>query len=115
DLKCGGVNSWASSGVDSMTHPPTECDRALKAKVITDGDIAKSVSWYERSWEQISTRLITSLTIEGVTYTQRWQKIFDYKTLPAWREGRLKGLAVPYVYLELRRLFRGLRERASPE
>ncbi|ESA38512.1 hypothetical protein N836_31725 [Leptolyngbya sp. Heron Island J] len=95
-------------------HPPTECDRALKEKVITDGDIAKSVSWYEQNWERISIRLITSLTIEGVTYTQRWQEIFDYKTLPAWRSGQLKGLAVAYVYLTLRQLCRGLRERASP-
>ena len=100
----------------TRVHPPTECtDEKALTKVITDGDIANSVSWYERNWEHISNRLGVSLTIEGVTYTQKWQEIFDYQTLPAYRAGQLKGLAVPYVYLSLRRLFKGIRERAGPQ
>ena len=96
-----------------MIHPPTTCDATLKAKVITDGDITKSVSWYELNWEAVANAL--PVTVEGTTYTARWQKIFDYQTLPAWREGKLKNLAVSYVYLTLRRLFKGLRERAGPQ
>ncbi|MEO1391187.1 MAG: hypothetical protein AAFV85_27970 [Cyanobacteria bacterium J06634_6] len=103
-----------------MSHPPTECDRALifadkgkgKPLVITSGDIEKSVSWYEQHWNEISVAL--PVTIGGTTYTARWQHIFDYQTLPQWRAGQLKELAVAYVYLALRKLWRGLRERASP-
>jgi len=97
-----------------MIHPSTDCDRALKTKVITDGDIAKSVSWYEQNWNRISIAL--PVTIAGTTYTARWQHIFDYRTLPQWRAGELKDLAVAYVYLALKRLFRGInrRDRASP-
>ncbi|MDV3349954.1 hypothetical protein D0962_18870 [Leptolyngbyaceae cyanobacterium CCMR0082] len=94
------------------THPPTECDRSLKEQVITDGDIANSVSWYEQNWAQISEAL--PVPIGGTTYSKRWQEIFDYQTLPQWRAGQLKGLAKAYVYLALGRLWRGLRERASP-
>ena len=96
-----------------MTHPPTECDRALKAKIVTPDDIAKSVSWYEQAWTRINEAL--PVTVGGTTYTAKWQTIFDYQTLPAWREGNLGQLAVAYVYRELRRLFRGLgHNKASP-
>ena len=102
-LYCGG---------DPMKHPPTECDRALKTKVITDGDIAKSVSWYEQNWNRISVAL--PITIGGTTYTAKWQKVFDYQTLPQWRAGkaskRSHGLRVAYIYLTLTRLFKGLQE-----
>lgn len=97
-----------------MTHPPTQCDRALfldkrnKPLVITHGDITKSVSWYEQHWTAINEAL--PVTIEGTVYTDKWQHVFDYQTLPMWRDGRLKNLAVAYVYLALRRLFRGMRE-----
>ena len=102
------------------THPPTECDRSLfldehsKPLVITNGDITKSVSWYELNWDTVAEAL--PVTTEGTTYTARWQQIFDYQTLPAWRAGQLKELAIAYVYLALRQLFKGLseRNRASP-
>ena len=90
-----------------MTHPPTECtDEKALAKVVTPSDIAKSVSWYEQAWTRINEAL--PITVGGTTYTAKWQTIFDYQTLPAWREGDLGRLAVAYIYLELRRLFRGL-------
>ena len=94
-------------------HPPTECDRALKEKVITDRDIQKSVSWYEQNWDQVAEAL--PVAVEGEIYTSKWQHVFDYQTLPAYRSGALKGLSVAYVYLPLRRLFKGLRERAGPQ
>ena len=102
-------------------HPPTKCDRALifankgkgKPIKIMPEDIAKSVSWYERHWSQIFDAL--PVTVEGTTYTARWQEIFDYETLPAWRNGRLKRLSVSYIYLALRQLFKGLKERAGSQ
>ncbi|MGD1949733.1 MAG: hypothetical protein ACFB14_08815 [Leptolyngbyaceae cyanobacterium] len=95
-------------------HPPTECtDEKALTKVVTPGDIKKSVSWYELHWTEIADAL--PMNVEGTIYTARWQEIFDYKTLPAWREGKLKGLSVPYIYLALRRLFKGLRERAGSQ
>ena len=94
-------------------HPPTECtDEKALTKAITDGDIQKSVSWYEQNWNQVAEAL--PVAVEGEIYTSKWQHVFDYQTLPAWREGQLKGLSVAYVYLALRRLFKGLRERAGP-
>lgn len=105
--------------VAAMTHRPTQCDRSLflgdngKPLVIEHGAIVKAVSWYESSWMTISEAL--PIAIEGVTYTARWQEIFDYQTLPRWREGKHKhSWGVAYVYAALRRLFRGMRERASP-
>lgn len=103
------------------THPPTECDLSL---IFADGgkgkpikveveDIVKSVSWYEQNWEAVANAL--PVTIGGTTYTARWQHVFDYQTLPQWRAGQLKGLAKAYVYMALRKLWRGLRERASPQ
>ncbi|NEZ54963.1 hypothetical protein [Adonisia turfae] len=102
-------------------HPPTECDRELifddkgkgKPIKVTPEDIRNSVSWYESHWAQISEAL--PVVVGGATYSKRWQEIFDYQTLPQWRAGQLKGLAKAYVYLALRKLWRGLRERASPQ
>ncbi|EKU99676.1 hypothetical protein Lepto7375DRAFT_1742 [Leptolyngbya sp. PCC 7375] len=96
------------------THPPTECDRELifaddgKPIKVTPEDIRNSVSWYESHWTQISEAL--PVTTGGATYSKRWQEIFDYQTLPQWRAGELKGLAKAYVYMALRKLWRGMRE-----
>lgn len=100
-----------------MTHPPTQCDRKLflddhgKPIKATPEDIENSVKWYERNWENISAAIANNLTIEGVTYAAKWQEVFDYKTLPAWREGMPKRLAEAYVYGKLRRLWRAMETR----
>ena len=103
-----------------MNHPPTTCDRSLfldehsNPLVITDGDIQKAVSWYEQHRERLKI-FLPGKTISGVTYKDNWLELFDTQTLPAYHSNRLRDLLVRvYVLLALRRVRRGLRERASP-
>ncbi len=97
-----------------MNHPPTTCDEELKLKVITDGDIQKAVSWYENHRERLKI-FLPGKTISGVTYKDNWLELFDTQTLPAYHSSRLSHpQAVAYVYWALKRVARGLRERASP-
>ena len=82
-------------------------------QVITNGDINNAVSWYEQNWLRINESL--PVTIDGTIYQQRWQDIMDHQTLPAYRENRLSHhQCVAYIYWSLKRLARGLRERAGP-
>ena len=92
-----------------MIHPPTECtDQKALAKVITAEDINKSVAWYEQNWSDIASAL--PLVTKRTTYTQRWQEIFDYSTLPMWRAGTLSiTLASAYIYVTLRHVYLALK------
>lgn len=91
------------------TPPPTTCDRSLKAKVITDGDIEKAILWYEANRSRIAAQLSASKRIEGTTYTQQWQSVFEGQTLPQWRSKKMPHtLAEAYIYAALKRLWRGL-------
>lgn len=99
-----------------MTHPPTQCDLKLflddhgNPLAITKEDINKSISWYEQHWEMISSKL--PATTGGVVFTKRWQDVFDHKTLPKWRAGKLRmNLAVAYIYQALRQLYRAVEEK----
>ena len=96
-------------------HPPTECtDEKALTQVITEADISNSIHWYWQNSDRIWNAL--PLTVEGATISHWWQLDFEERVIPAWRSGRFsKGLAKAYIYAALRRLFKGLRERASPE
>ena len=96
-----------------IMHFSTQCDRALfldqhnKPLVIEHGEIIELVSWYENHWNQIAEALPVS--IDGTTFTKRWQDRFDYHTLPQWRAKKLPhNLVVAYIYSALRKLYRGM-------
>ena len=96
-----------------MTHPPTRCDRKLflddndRPMEVPAENIAKAVAWYHKNWERIAEAM--PLTFEGVTMSEKWQRIFDYEMLPNYGEGGYKGRqAVAYVYSPIKRLVRAL-------
>ena len=97
-----------------MNHPPTTCDRNQfldkndRPIKIEPDSINKAVPWYEQNWVTVSESL--PITINGITYLQRWQDVMDRQTLPAYRAGDLSpGKSVAYIYWPLKRLAKGLK------
>ena len=93
-----------------ISHPPTTCDRS---KVSENGELRELVSWYWQNsgviWQSLP------LTIDGINYTHWWQIYLEDRVFPGYRAKKPSNLLVRvYVLLALRRVRRGLRERASP-
>ena len=103
-------------GDDSMIHPSTECtDQAARNHIINNADIKAELEAYWQRCDEIWQAL--PVVIDGVTFTHWWQLNFEDSILLACRAKKPSPRFLEaYVYLALRRLFKGInrRDRASP-
>ena len=84
-----------------------------RSKVTEHGELCELVEWYWANSDTIWASL--PLAINGVTYTHQWQLNLEDRVLPAYRAKKPSNLlARVYVYLALKRVQRGLEERAGP-
>ena len=97
-------------GDDSMAHPPTECtDQAARNHIINNADIKAELEAYWQRCDEIWQAL--PVVIDCVTFTHWWQLNFEEGVLPACRVKKPSPRFLEaYVYLALRRLFKGIRE-----